>query len=397
MPHPYATPPTKTSERQVGPDYVRCLEIFVTNQCNMGCTNCCVSTAQNAKEIKRLEWEDLRPAIDTFMGDEAPYKGRKTVVFAGGETFMNYPLVIQAVRYLQKFPLKPLVEVYTNGTLIKGEWVRELRYHDAKIIFSIDGGKKGNDLYRTFVAGPERSAFDEIMSRLDGLPKDGLATNTIIHPGNLDGIIEALDFFNRSGFGQIDMWIDYLHLWTPEEAARLGTFIGDFADYYVERTEKEGRIPFIVPMINHALHNGTELAAGRNWWKECFRLVLGADGNYYDCEGALLLPYERIAESNAVGAPRQDKGVDWAARQAYMDEADLYLERLGADKDWQDVCPRMYYKAMGLMGQDPKHMVENLHRVSRIFLMGLVKLASRLKGEPSFAAAYLTTKHDIPG
>jgi len=397
MPHPDATLELSTLQR--GPDYVRCMEVFVTNQCNMGCTNCCVATSEGASDAVSLTWKDLKPAVDIFMDPaQTPYNGKKAIVFAGGESLIEYPLILRSLKYAHEtFEMPPYVEVYTNGSMITREMVENLQRYEATIIFSLDGGKEGNDLYRTFSCAPEKSVFDEVMRRLDGIPKTGCATNTIIHPGNLQGLVEALDHFNKIGFGQIDMWLDYLHLWTPFEVAALEDFMKELCAYYVRRTREEGRIPFIVPMINHALYNGSELAKGRTWWKDCFRLVLGADGHFYDCEGALLLPYQRIADSNNVNKPSDGKGVDWAARQAYMDEADIYMETLGADKDWQDVCPRMYYKAMGLMGQDSRHMVDNLHRTSRAFLLGLVKLADELKDNESFKQTYLKKVLDTPG
>ncbi|PIP82937.1 MAG: hypothetical protein COR54_12220, partial [Elusimicrobia bacterium CG22_combo_CG10-13_8_21_14_all_63_91] len=157
MSHPYAS--SKTLFPQTAPDTVRCMEVFVTNRCNMACTNCCVNTSQHADGSMRLEWPDLRAAVDLFMDPaQVPYRGQKTILFAGGETLFEYPLILKAVEYAQKFPRPPVFEVYTNGTVVRPEWIRELRRWDVTVIFSLDGDKRGHDAMRKFSRAPGLSA-----------------------------------------------------------------------------------------------------------------------------------------------------------------------------------------------------------------------------------------------
>jgi sulfatase maturation enzyme AslB (radical SAM superfamily) len=373
------------------------MEVFVTNRCNMACANCCVDTSKHSDGSERLDWSDLRSAIDLFMDPErTPYRGQKTILFAGGETLFEYPLIKKAVDYAQKFPLPPHFEIYTNGTVIRPEWLQELRRWDATVIFSLDGGKEGHDAARKFSRAPGLSAYDEVVERISALPKDNCATNTVIRPENIEGLVDALDDYSKMGFRQIDMWLDYLHVWTPEQIDALQVFVDDFRRYYVHRTEKEGDIPFVVPMIHHALYNGSEMARGRAWWRDCFRLVLGADGHFYDCEGALLKPYGEVRDAHSIGKA-SNGGPDWGARQKVMDLAAEKLKNLDTDKNWQYVCPRLYCTAMGLSGAEPDDAVANLHRASEVFLLAFVKIAKDLKDNESFKKTYLSKVMDTPG
>ncbi len=396
MSHPYAS--SKTLFPQTAPDTVRCMEVFVTNRCNMACTNCCVNTSQHADGSMRLEWPDLRAAVDLFMDPaQVPYRGQKTILFAGGETLFEYPLILKAVEYAQKFPRPPVFEVYTNGTVVRPEWIRELRRWDVTVIFSLDGDKRGHDAMRKFSRAPGLSAYEEVMARLEPIPKEGCATNTVIRPAVLDGLVDALDDYSKMGFRRIDLWLDYLHAWSPAEIESLKAFMADFRRYYSHRVRSEGAIPFHVPMIDHALFNGSELARGRAWWRDCVRLILGADGRFYDCEAALLLPYKDVQETRSINAAASGDGVDWAARQKIMDDAAQTLERLDAKNNWQHVCPRLYCTAMQLLGKEPDEAIANLQRSSEVFLTGLVKLAQDLSDDESFARAYLVSGLETPG
>ena len=135
---------------------------------------------------------------------------------------------------------------------------------------------------------------------------------------------------------------------------------------------------------------------GRAWWRDCFRLILGADGHFYNCEGALLFPYGKIQATHSIGRAREN-AVDWNARQKVMDASEKTLKKLDAEENWQFVCPRLYCSAMPLLGEKPDEAVANLHRASTIFLKAFVQLADELKGNASFARAYLTKVIDTPG
>jgi len=389
MPHPNTSLPLPA--RRTAPAHVRCLEIFLTNQCNMSCVHCAALCAKKAAEVKVIEWKDLKAGIDSFMDPHGtPYRGQKAIALAGGEPFAVFPLVLKAAQYAHGLQPRPALILFTNGTLATPEKVRKLRSLGVTIIFSLDGDKTGNDLFRKFRGG-KASAYDAVMKNLEKLPsKEGLATNTVLRPGNLDGTLKALDRFAAMGFKSCDLWIDYFHLWTDDELRRLEAFMQSFTDYYVRRTKEEGRLPFYVEMIHHALYNAVFLERGKAWWDKCFRLILGADGNYYDCQGIYAFPYGRAA-SSVINRAVDSRGADWKARETYMEKAAGMLKKLKVDKDWQHVCPRCYYKVLDLMGkpEDLPAMMENLHKVSRVFMGALVDAASRLRSERSFVEAYI--------
>lgn len=375
-----------------GPDYISLMDVFVTNQCNLGCVSCCVDTVKKPGGAVHLKWADFKAAIDVFMDPEQlPYGERKEIAIAGGEPFLLYPLLLSTAKYIQRFKDQLHVYIHTNGTLVKPEQIRELRRYGLGIIFSIDGSRDAHDRYRPYANGAKRSAFDTVMNKIRDIPKEGLGTNTVLRPDALTKMVETLDGFSRMGFKSCDLWIDYLREWSPTDLSALKEFMDEFGDYYAKRTEAGGRIPFYVGALQHALFSAGSVNLKRVWWKKCFRLTLGADGNFYDCEAIGCFPYEKGKE-HIIHHARDGKGVDWAARESYLDEANDRLEQLGADKEVHHICPRLYYTIAKIRGADPAPLIENLHRVSRVFYAGFVRLSGRLRAHPDFKKTYLESE-----
>lgn len=370
------------------------MDVYVTNQCNSGCRSCFVDTVKGAKGAVHLQWKDFKAAIDVFMDPaQAPAAARKEIAIAGGEPFLVYPLLLKAAKYVRHFPRRPHLYIHTNGTLVRPEQIRELRAHNAGIVFSIDGGRQAHDRCRPYAKGGRMSSWKTVMDKLRDTPKDGLGTNSVLRPANLDTMLPVLEGFRKLGFRFCDLWIDYLHVWTPAELKQLRRFCRDFADYYVERTQADGRIPFYTGGLAHALFVGANRRGSRAWWKDCFRLTLGADGNFYDCEAMGCAPYAKVLEPHGINHARSGRGIDWAKRQSYMDAAYRRLRQLGAEDAWQHVCPRLYYTVAQCLGAELAPLIDNLHRVSELFFTELVKLSTRLRRHPDFIRNYTSSRY----
>lgn len=370
------------------PDHLNCMEVYLSNQCNMACKNCCVALSRDRATVIRLGWERLKEAIDAFLSHEiVPFGGRKYIVFAGGETFIDYPLLLQAAEYCRKFPVPPKLITYTNGTLAKRSFVEALTSLDMTLIFSIDGFKEDNDIYRRYRGDSPRSAWETVTKNLRDIPKDRCATNTVLRPLSLERTVEAFDYFSHMGFKTIDFWPDYFHAWTAEDRGLLRDFAREFKDYYVHRTLKDKWTPFHVPMLHHALVNAGALSRGEVWWRDCFRLVLGADGNFSDCQGVMHYPPEGPGGPSGIGG--EGPAVDWDKRRAFMDRADRVLRGTRAERGWQHVCPRLYVKIAERDGVPPEALLDPFYEVSEILLKGLLETARELQDHPAFVQEYV--------
>ncbi|TBR25578.1 radical SAM protein, partial [bacterium] len=293
------------------------LDVFLSDRCNMACRNCCV--ALNEGPAHRLAWEPLRAALDLFL-DRVLAPGEKTVLFAGGEPLLYPELLLQAAGHLRLRraaggpPVAALV--YTNGTLLTAELFGRLRDAGVQVTVSLDGGPRTNDRYRRFASPSRGSAYEAVWGRIRGLPRRGLGLNVVLRPDGLEHLLGEVRAFHEEGFKSIDLWVDYFSSWDEAGLGALARFFAGLKDYYAARTADA--IPFDIPMLRHAVLNARARAGGRAWWEECGKLVLGADGAFYACEGSLAVPYGRAADQR-IGEPAS--GVDWGKRQAYLERA----------------------------------------------------------------------------
>jgi len=377
-----------------GRRHVDCLWVLCNNTCNLDCPNCYTPKARRPEEVRRLSWGDLKGAIDHFMGPQISCPYRRTITVFGGEPLMDLPLVERAAAYLPRFDKPPVLEVYTNGTLLRPAHLKRLRYDHLQLYVSLDGAREGNDRYRRFWRRAGESVHDKVTAVLDALPLEQVAIHAVVYPGNMDGMLEAIDGWARRGIRTIDLVADFANPWPAPALKRLERFSREFARYYAERLINEGRVPFGCCAIDHAVRSGSALLRGEAWWRHCDQLVLGADGNYYDCEGILYMPYPRVGGRHGIGRARGGRGPDWQARQRYLDEAVQELGRLGVEDEWFVVCPIMYCKAARLMGSDLSAIVRTAAEISEAFLAPLGRLALDCARHPAFKRRYLDEKLD---
>jgi len=375
---------------QMGPDHLAVMAVFVTNQCNLACTNCCADTVKMEAPPEHLKWEDFKNAIDIFMDPgQVPHKGQKVICVEGGETFLVYDMLVKAVEYVQKFPTPPYVYIHTNGTLVTPEKIKKLREYGVEILFSLDGNKQGNDHFRRF-PGSDASVWDAVMKKIEPLPKEGLGINMVVRPNSIEGLVDALKTLTEMGFGFINLAIDYYHMWSQEDLKKLEKFMDELFDFYAGYTEKNGKVPFRCGAIHDGLQRAAARKTGKGWWTECVHLILGSDGHFYSCEAIGLFPWSEVAEKYSINHASAGRGIDWAKRRKYMEDANAALGENGKpDSAWQHMCPRLYYTVAHIEGKDPKDLVDNMHHTSRILHDGLLKLSARLKDNPSFQQEHI--------
>ena len=72
-----------------------------------------------------------------------------SLLFIGGEPLLEFPLMRQAVEYIEDAPARHLrvhYEIVTNGTLLRDEQTAFLAEHDFDVQFSFDGVPAAQDL-----------------------------------------------------------------------------------------------------------------------------------------------------------------------------------------------------------------------------------------------------------
>jgi sulfatase maturation enzyme AslB (radical SAM superfamily) len=97
--------------------------------CNLTCHHCFISCGPKNDAFHFLSLADVKARLE-----ESVALGVKEYYFTGGEPFLNRDLVPMLVRALRYGP----VTVLTNATVLKDEWLAELRRADEASIYSLE-------------------------------------------------------------------------------------------------------------------------------------------------------------------------------------------------------------------------------------------------------------------
>jgi len=184
------------------------LVLQVTDACNLGCLYCYYS--QEKKPVKKkgpMSIGVARQAID-FLFKQSGDLEEMCLVFFGGEPFLNFTLISQAVHYaLEKVEgsgKKISFAVTTNGTLLSEEAVSFLYENQTGITVSIDGLETMHDRYRPFPDGtPSYGVILQNIKNLFRIYRDIPVPARVTVAGSSEHVSETLDHLLNLGFAEV--------------------------------------------------------------------------------------------------------------------------------------------------------------------------------------------------
>jgi sulfatase maturation enzyme AslB (radical SAM superfamily) len=353
------------------------LAVYLSNRCNLQCRYCYV--AVNQGEAAYLDFEAIRRNVDYFL-ETVPGPDRK-FTFLGGEPLLNFGLLQRAVEYVRlKAGPDAVLQTFTNGTSLTKERLAWLEERRVFVTLSLDGAKEVNDANRVFARGSDRSVFDEVLSKLEDLPKSSLGVSLVFDSTSVGSLLRNIDLFYRMGFSRITFNPQLYELWPEDKLRELELVMDGFRRYY-KAILAGGSRPFSVPILFSVLE--TE-RSGASWWHECHNVVLGPDGSFYSCDKALSFTLDRVRDGRAGDAAA---GMDWGKRAEELASARREVEEAVGGKE-QHFCPMGVVFYSKYAGVPAKPLVENFTQVSGIFGGALRRLVEELRPLPAFRALY---------
>ncbi len=322
------------------------LILQVTQSCNLVCSYCPFANRtddsfQRNHSSKKMDWETARKSIDLLLENSSETEN-VCIGFYGGEPFMNFPLIRQAVEYADKqFVGKNVTySLTTNGTIMTDEIISYLSDHDFRVMFSIDGPESIHDINRRKADGS--GSFREAVDNLKKLyalygkrAKEKIHINTVINPENdFDEITHLFDdpFFRESGIGinpslvsstklenEIQNKDDFVEKFAYDRfralMSRLGIVKGISLDpvsdfLALRQIEKNDGITEASGRLGDITAPGGPCIPGQR------RLFVNADGNFYPCEKV-----NELAEDTMIG--NINYGIDIAKAERVLNVAQL--------------------------------------------------------------------------
>jgi len=158
----------------------RVLVLHTTDRCNLRCRYCFIEgNIPVCYTRKDMNESVAKAAIDKFLNVivNKEHPKNPSVVFYGGEPFLNWKVIDYSLRYLeekQKTGIYPTIDkiVITNGTKLTPSIAGELKKHKVMVSVSIDGPQHVNDLNRVFRSG--KGTFSTIMKGIKNLKLAGI-------------------------------------------------------------------------------------------------------------------------------------------------------------------------------------------------------------------------------
>lgn len=394
-----APPPRATLPPMPFP--VSTLVLNVTNRCNLSCTYCyeygadrLTAGAERAGTgPARMDDATAKRSIDFLLRSSAD-RPQVTITFFGGETLLNFPAIRAAVEYAEAQGHAHKKRVHfaltTNATLLDDEVVDFLTAHRFGVTVSIDGAPADQDRHRTFRSGD--GTFATIAPKIRrlvaanrerrGRPIGARVTLT----AGAQPIRDTFAFlvgelgFDDVGFAPVTAAPGRSYsLDGGGYAGLLREFAGLAEDYVAAALRNERHGFSNLHDLLRELHQGVQKAhpcgAG-----------LGLVGVATDGEIGLC---HRFVESKAHAIGHVDRGLDDAARSAFLQRAHV---------DQKTDCTRCfarplcaggcYHEAHVRLGDAARANLHHCEWIRGFVDLGLSCYARILSGNPRFLARF---------
>ena len=147
------------------------LVLNVTSKCNLSCTYCYEygedRVVQPGTKPRFMNIETARQSVD-FMFAESGDSPTVHLTFFGGETLLNFKVLVEALAYARRraAELGKTVDasLTTNATLLRDEVIDWLVENDVGVTVSMDGGREQQDRFRVFANGA--GSYDIVLPRV---------------------------------------------------------------------------------------------------------------------------------------------------------------------------------------------------------------------------------------
>ena len=129
----------------------------VTNECNFRCKYCCYGELYNnmtPAPKKPMDWNTVQTFFDFMIpywnsSGNIAHEKKIMIGFYGGEPLLNFSLIQKIIAFCEQLELKAKTEfIYsiTTNALLLNKYAQYLVEKDIRLLISLDGNEKNNDL-----------------------------------------------------------------------------------------------------------------------------------------------------------------------------------------------------------------------------------------------------------
>jgi len=175
------------------------LNLIISQDCNLKCIYCYAEHGTYGCNKKFMDINTAKLSVDKLFNKNF----NNSIVFFGGEPFLNFPLIKELDSYLTNIGLKVKYMAITNGTVITDEIIDFINKKFSHLCISLDGTKEINDQQRY---GNVESVHDRVIETITKLKQRNyaiiirsVATKKSI--GRLTNLVEYLSSLDVDSIG----------------------------------------------------------------------------------------------------------------------------------------------------------------------------------------------------
>lgn len=366
---------------------VSSFDICLSNRCNLMCRYCYFdSINRGAPEF--LTFPQIKKAVDRYVA-LVSVRGIDKVSVAGGEPFLDFPLLLKTVRYIRRAcGPKVDIEIFTNGTLATPDKVRQLLACNGKLVLSLDGRKPSNDINRVF-HGKKTSVYDAVMANFGALTpgeRSRVCASMTVTAATAGELPENVKFLREAGFGEVQINLNLLETWSPARLAVMERSVARLQEYYsgLLRTSAKSFDGFRFG-LEYILLKWDEDLRESGVFKE---ISIAPDGRFYPC--GLVSTYGPQKRVFAIGT--LEGGFDIDGMERLRARAVREIRRADRGVGLLEYLPNpmlLYFEAR-LKGLDRRRVFGNVRRLFKIFydemspLLRMERMFDILSSDPRF-------------
>ncbi|MDT8286580.1 MAG: radical SAM protein [Elusimicrobiales bacterium] len=339
-------------------------DICLSNRCNLACRYCYFDSI-NTGAPQFLDFRAVKKAVDSYVG-LVSVRGIDKISVAGGEPFLDFPLLLRIVRYIRRScGPRTEIEVFTNGTLATPDKVRELLPYTGKIVVSLDGRKASNDRNRVFMNG-RGSVFESVMRNLRGLTREErlhICASMTVTAATAGDLCANVRFLRELGLGEVQINLNLLERWGPADLARLRSSVKELKSYYGSLAAAELRsFEGFRFGLEYILLKWDETLKESGVFKE---ISAAPDGRFYPC--GIVSTYGPRKGVFAIGS--LERGFDRLRLHTLRRKAVRAMQAADRGVGLLEYIPNpmlLYFEAL-LKGEDLREVFANARRVFKVF------------------------------
>lgn len=226
------------------PSQINKVDVVLTAACNLRCSYC----YQNDKKARRMTWETLRASADLVLASERP---EVSLLFVGGEPLLEFPLIQQAVEYVEarRLPGKRIrYEIITNGVLVNDDHVAFLVDHDFEVQLSFDGVPPAQALRAPGSFDVLDRLLDRLRAERPGFFAENLTVALTLTVATIPYLADSVEYFLNKGVQDLAISPAVTHQmhWASERIDEIDVQFARIFDRCVRVYNRTGEVPLTV-------------------------------------------------------------------------------------------------------------------------------------------------------